>query len=158
MEFGSIEQSIYIDAAPEVVYDVVSSPEHMARWYVDEAVYETVPGGSGHFVFGGPDHRVEVPITVVDAVPSTRFSFRWTAPPAPELLAVGTTLTPENSLLVTFSLAPHGAGTLVTVTEAGMRELGWEAAVLESYYNDHSDGWTELLGRLTAYVGRLAAK
>lgn len=158
MEFGSIEQTVFIDATPEVVYEVVSSPEHLAGWYVDEAVYETAPGSSGHFAFGAPNRRVEVPITVVEAVPGVRFSFRWLAPPAPELPAVGATLTGENSLLVTFDLTPQGDGTMLKVTEAGMRELGWEAAVLEHYYNDHTDGWIELLGRLKTYVGQLVAK
>jgi uncharacterized protein YndB with AHSA1/START domain len=156
MEYGSIEQSLYIEASPEVVYDVVSTPEHMANWYVQEAAYETAPGSSGHLAFGEQEHRFEVPITVVEAVPSVRFSFRWMAPPAPDLLPVGATLTPENSLLVTFDLTPQGSGTLLTVTEAGMRELGWEAAVLEEYYNDHSSGWIGLLANLASYVGKLS--
>jgi uncharacterized protein YndB with AHSA1/START domain len=157
MEYGSIEQSIFIEAPPEVVYGVVSSPEHLTGWYVDEAEYETVPGSSGHFAFGLPESRQDVPITVVEAVPGVRFSFRWLAPPAPEVPPVGADLTADNSLLVTFDLSPKGDGTLLTVTEAGMRELGWEAAVLEHYYDDHSDGWAKLLGRLDTYVGRLAA-
>jgi uncharacterized protein YndB with AHSA1/START domain len=158
MEFGSIERSIYIEASPEVVYEVVSSPEHITGWYVDEAEYETAPGSSGRFAFGAPDRRLEVPITVVEAVPGVRFSFRWMAPPAPELPSVGANLTPENSLLVTFNLKPQGDGTLVTVTEVGMRELGWEAAVLEQYYNDHAEGWMQILGKLDTYVAKLAAR
>lgn len=158
MEYGSIEQSIFIDASPEVVYEVVSSPEHLTGWCVDEADYEAVPGSDGHLAVGGPTHRMELPITVVEAVPGVRFSFRWMAPPAPELLCVGTPLTPQNSLLVTFSLTAKDGGTLLTVTEAGMRELGWEAAVLEHYYNDHTDGWITLLARLDSYVGTLAKK
>jgi uncharacterized protein YndB with AHSA1/START domain len=158
MEFGSIEQSIYIEASPEVVYEVVSSPEHITAWYVDEAEYETAPGSSGRFAFGAPERRLEVPITVVEAVPGVRFSFRWMAPPAPELLSVGASLTAENSVLVAFDLKPQGDGTLVTVTEAGMRELGWEAAVLEQYYNDHAEGWIEILSKLDTYVAKLAAR
>jgi uncharacterized protein YndB with AHSA1/START domain len=104
------------------------------------------------------ERRMEVPITVVEAVPGVRFSFRWTAPPAPELLPVGANLTPQNSVLVTFDLTAQGSGTLLTVTEAGMRELGWEAAVLEHYYNDHTEGWIELLGKLVTYVGKLTAR
>jgi uncharacterized protein YndB with AHSA1/START domain len=158
MEFGTIQQSIYVDASADVVYDVVSSPAHMANWYVDEAAYETVSGSSGHLAFGEPGRRLEVPITVVEAVPGVRFSFRWLAPPAPELLPVGATLTEDNSLLVTFSLTPQGAGTLLTVTEAGMRELGWGGAVLENYFNEHTHGWSELLRKLTTYVGQLTTR
>jgi uncharacterized protein YndB with AHSA1/START domain len=157
VEHGSIEQAIYIEASPEVVYEVVSRPEHLEGWYVATAEYETVPGSSGRLAFGDKEHRLEVPLTVVEAVPCVRFSFLWMAPPAPELLPVGTALTPENALLVTFDLTPEGSGTRLKVTEAGMRELGWEAAVLEHYYNDHADGWSKLLAGLADYVAKVGA-
>jgi uncharacterized protein YndB with AHSA1/START domain len=155
MEYGTIEKSIYIDAAPDTVYDVVSRPEHLANWYVDEAAFASAPHSSGRLAFGGPDRRVEVPITVVEATPGVRFSFRWTAPPSPALLPVGATLTEANSVLVTFELTAQGKGTLLTVTEAGMRELGWEAAKVEQYCDGHNEGWIELLARLESYVGKL---
>lgn len=158
MEFGSIEQEIFIEASPDVVYDVVSSPEHLAGWYVDEAELEAVPGASGQLVFGLPEGRVEIPIAVVEAVPGVRFSFRWVAPPAPVLLPPDALPAPDNSLLVTFDLAAQGEGTLLRVTEAGLREQGWEAAVLEQYYNDHTAGWSELLARLVSYVGQLTTR
>ena len=31
MEYGSIEREIYIEAAPEIVFDVVSSPHHLEQ-------------------------------------------------------------------------------------------------------------------------------
>ncbi|HET9422181.1 MAG TPA: SRPBCC family protein, partial [Nocardioides sp.] len=37
MEYGSIEREISIDATPEVVYEVISAPEHMREWWPDEA-------------------------------------------------------------------------------------------------------------------------
>ncbi len=33
MEHGSIERQVHVGAAPEVVYDVVSDPGHVARWW-----------------------------------------------------------------------------------------------------------------------------
>jgi uncharacterized protein YndB with AHSA1/START domain len=32
MEFGTIEREIYIEATPEVVFEVVSSPGHVQQW------------------------------------------------------------------------------------------------------------------------------
>ena len=29
MEYGSIDREIYVDASPEVVFEVVSRPEHL---------------------------------------------------------------------------------------------------------------------------------
>jgi hypothetical protein len=57
-----------------------------------------------------------------------------------------------NSLFVTFELSPDGAGTLLRMTETGFREKGWEVAVLEAEYLDHSSGWDHFLPRLVAYA------
>jgi uncharacterized protein YndB with AHSA1/START domain len=149
MELGTIEREIYVDAPPEVVFTVVSSPEHIRQWWPDDARYEPTPGAVGEIVFGShePDRTV-VPFTVVEVRPPRTFSFRWTHP-ADQAAAVG------NSLLVTFELAPSGGGTLLTMTETGFREMGWELAVLEHQYNEHLQGWGFYLPRLAPYAASL---
>src|SRR6478735_2704750 len=47
MELGTIERNIQVDASPEVVFEVVSRPEHISEWWPDEADLDPVPGGSG---------------------------------------------------------------------------------------------------------------
>jgi uncharacterized protein YndB with AHSA1/START domain len=152
MEYGTIEREIHIDAAPEVVFEVVSSPAHVREWWPDEASYEPVPGGVGEIVFGdrSAGEAAVVAITVVDVQPPRLFSFRWTHPQG-EVAGLG------NSLLVSFELSPSGAGTALRLTESGFREMGWSSAVLEETYLDHSQGWDHFLGRLDGYVGRLVA-
>jgi uncharacterized protein YndB with AHSA1/START domain len=111
-----------------------------------------VPGATGVITFGdktAPDAHV-VPLTVVEADPPRRFSFRW-------VYDEGETATSANSLLVTFDLVPSGAGTLLRLTETGFRERGWEAAVLEEQYRDHVTGWDYFLPRLVTYVARLVS-
>ena len=94
MEYGSIEREIYIEASPEIVFDVVSSPEHLKRWWPDDAHYDPTPGSTGKIVFGDGDaDGAVVAFTVVDARPPRTFSFRWTHP-ADQVAATG------NSLLV----------------------------------------------------------
>jgi uncharacterized protein YndB with AHSA1/START domain len=153
-EYGSIDREIHIDATPEVVYEVISTPEHLKQWWPDEAQLTAVPGATGVISFGdgsAPDVQV-AELTVVEADPPRRFSFRWT-------YDEGAVATPANSLLVTFDLVPSGAaGTLLRFSESGYREKGWEAAVLEETYLDHSSGWDYFLGRLVAYTAQLAAK
>jgi uncharacterized protein YndB with AHSA1/START domain len=152
MEFGSIEREIHIDAAPEVVFEVISSPEHIREWWNGaEAELPLTPGAVGEVVWGrdtAEPHREA--LTVVDAQPPRRFAFRWVY----EGAAVAT---PANSLLVTFELIPTGSGTLVRLSETGFREKGWEAAVLEAAYADHSNGWDLFVPSLGAYVARLVA-
>lgn len=152
MEQGTIEREIYVDASPEVVFDVVSSPEHLTGWWPDEAHYEPVPGAPGEIVFGDPaDGGVAVAFTVVDSRPPRTFSFRWTHP-AGEAAVAG------NSLLVTFELTSSGRGTLLRMTETGFRELGWEAAVLEQQYREHVTGWDFFLPRIAPYVATLQVR
>ncbi|SEL17670.1 SRPBCC family protein [Streptacidiphilus jiangxiensis] len=152
MEYGSIEREIHVEASPEVVYEVVSTPEHLAAWWPDEVEMEPVPGATGMLAFGdsaSPDRHVE-PLTVVEADPPRRFSFRW-------VYDEGVTAAPGNSLLITFDLVPTDAGTLLRMTESGFREKGWEAAVLEAQYRDHASAWDYYLARLAPYVAKLVS-
>lgn len=152
MEYGSIEREIYVDASPEVVFEVVSRPEHVREWWPDDARYDLTPGTPGEIVFG--DRAVDgtaVAFTVVDVRPPRQFSFRWTHP-ADQAAAVG------NSLLVTFDLIPSGGGTLLKMTETGFREMGWEVAVLEEQYREHSTGWDYYLPRLAPYIATLEVR
>jgi uncharacterized protein YndB with AHSA1/START domain len=152
MEFGTIEREVHVDAPLEIVFDVVSSPEHIKQWWPDDARYEPSPGSSGEIVFGDPDAGGTVEaFTVVVSRPPRTFAFRWTHP-AGEVPAEG------NSLLVTFDLTPSATGTLLKMTETGFREMGWEAAVLEQQYLDHVSGWDFFLPRLSPYAATLAAR
>jgi uncharacterized protein YndB with AHSA1/START domain len=153
MEQGSIEREIHIDATPEVVYEVISTPEHLREWWPDEAELDPVPGATGTITFGdpgSPDAKVQA-IAVVEADPPRRFSFRW-------VHDEGEPLTSTRSLLVTFDLVPAGAGTLLRFSETGFREKGWEAAVLEQQYADHVAGWDHFLPRLVARAARVAGR
>lgn len=152
MEFGSIEREIHIAASPEVVYEVVSRPEHLKEWWPDDAELEPVPGTTGVIRFGdrsAPDAKV-VALTVVEADPPRQFSFRW-------VHEEGDAATPANSLLVTFQLFPSDAGTLLRFTESGFREKGWEGALLEEQYRQHVTGWDHFLPRLVAYAAGLVS-
>ncbi|MDR6317457.1 SRPBCC domain-containing protein [Actinoplanes couchii] len=155
MEYGSIERTIYVDAAPEIVFDVVSKPEHVQRWWPDEAAYALTPGEPGHIVFGadskscstGDGAKVEQ-FTVVDVRPPRSFSFRWNH-------AVGETAAAGNSYLVTFDLTPEGGGTMLRMTESGFRERGWSEVVVAQNHRDHENGWDHFLPQLAPYVASL---
>jgi uncharacterized protein YndB with AHSA1/START domain len=152
MELGTIEREIFVEATPQVVYDVVSSAEHVKHWWPDDASYDVVPGSPGEIVFGDPDDGgAVVQLTVVEAIPPRTYSFRWTHP-------AGETAAPGNSLLVTFELVASGGGTLLRMTETGFREMGWEVAVLEEQYREHVTGWDFYLPRIAPYVATLEAR
>jgi uncharacterized protein YndB with AHSA1/START domain len=152
MEFGIIEREVRIDASPEVVFDVISRPEHIRDWWSAETEIEPVAGSSGELTWRDEaSGRVDVvPITVVDAQPPRLFSFRWTHD-------AGEVATATNSMLVTFELSPSGGGTVLRLTETGFRERGWEIAVLEEAYQEHVTGWDFYLPRIADRAVRQVA-
>lgn len=148
MEYGSIEREIHVEASPEVVFEVVSRPEHIAQWWTDDAGFEPVPGAIGEFVWG--DRKQVSPMSVVDVDPPRLFSFRWCYP--------GDTVADSDaSLLVTFELTPAGTGTRLRLTETGFREMGWADAVAREEHREHIGGWDFYLPRLGEYVTRLVS-
>ncbi|RNL65721.1 polyketide cyclase [Nocardioides marmoriginsengisoli] len=150
MEYASIERELYVEASPEITFEVVSRPEHLKEWWPDEADFSGEPGESGTIGFRQDGETFQVPLTVIVSDPPRTFTFRWTQD-------AGTEAITGNSLLVTFELVPQGSGTLVKLTETGFREMGWEAAKVAAEYADHVSGWDFFLPRLDTYVTRLVA-
>ena len=152
MEYASIEREIHIDAPPDVVYEVISRPEHIRDWWSVDTDIEPEVGASGELVWAdGDEPRAHVEqITVVATEPPRHFAFRWTHP-ADEAAGVG------NSFLVSFELVPSDAGTLLRLTETGFRERGWEIAVLEKQYQEHVEGWDRFVPRIRAHAEQVRA-
>ncbi|MFC7622862.1 SRPBCC domain-containing protein [Microlunatus sp. GCM10028923] len=153
MTYESIEREIRIEASPEVVYQVISTPEHLREWWPDEAEVSPTPGAVGSVTFGdpsGPDAKI-VPLTVVEADPPRRFAFRW-------VHDEGVPAGPGNSFLVTFELVPADGGTLLRFSETGFQEQGWEPDLVEATHLDHANGWDHFLPRLVAYAPRLVSR
>ncbi len=112
MEQGSIERVIHVEAPPHVVYEVLSRPEHLRRWWPDDARFEPVVGARGELMWrntatGG---SATVALAVVDADPPRRIAYRSTSP---EPGGGG------PPLLVTFALVPERGGTRVHLTQTG---------------------------------------
>jgi uncharacterized protein YndB with AHSA1/START domain len=152
MEYESIERIIEIDASPETVFEVITSPEHLAKWWPDEAELEATPGAIGHLVFGdraSPDAQIPE-ITVVDVQPPRLFSFRWVYPD-------GERAVDGNSLLVTFELTRRGAATVLHMSETGFRDRDWDDAMVAEQYREHAAGWDHFLPQLVTYATTVGA-
>jgi uncharacterized protein YndB with AHSA1/START domain len=152
MELGSITREIRIDASPDVVFEVITSPDHIREWWGGAETDLSPRVGVVSEISWGKDseHPHVEQLTVVEADAPRRFSFRWVADGAPA--------TPANSLLVTFDLMPDASGTLLRMTESGFREKGWEVAVLEETYADHVRGWDLFIPSLGNYSARVASE
>jgi uncharacterized protein YndB with AHSA1/START domain len=154
MDQTEIERTIEIDASPDTVFEVITSPIHLKEWWPEDAVIDATRGAVGHLVFRDPTsgeaHLPEV--TVVDAQPPRLFSFRWVYPTGERAAA-------DNSLLVTFEISPlDGGRSLLRMTETGYDQKAWTAAdELEQEYRDHVSGWDHFLPQLVTYAPTVGA-
>jgi uncharacterized protein YndB with AHSA1/START domain len=140
----SIEREIVIDAPVDVVWAVVTRPEHIAGWFSDRVEVDLTPGGKlllhwdGHGSVPGRVERVDEPHL---------FSFRWS-------LLHSEDAAEENWTLVEFSLEPEGDSTRLKVVESGFRDVALTDAERQQHHDDHRGGWEVELGHLVDYVGR----
>jgi uncharacterized protein YndB with AHSA1/START domain len=145
-----IEREITIQAPVERVWSVLTEAEHLAGWFADAgAEIDLRPGGA--LVLRWEEHGVAR--ARVEAVePPHRFAYRWSAHHAQ-----GEEPAPGNSTLVEFTLAAAGDATLLRVVETGFAALATSDEQVRSNYDDNLGGWTEMVGRIDAYVTRVAA-
>ena len=143
----TISAEIAIDAPPEVVWTIVTEPQHLARWFSDEAEVDLRPGGAMLLTWHGHgSYRARV--ETVD--PPHTFAFRW-------LRREDNDPAPGTSTLVEMTLVPSGAGTTLRVVESGFDELAWPEDERARYSAENAKGWVVELDELSAYAAVVAA-
>jgi uncharacterized protein YndB with AHSA1/START domain len=138
----SIERDVLIDAPQDVVWEILTRPEHVAGWFSDAAEIDLRPGGSATLTwdrYGPARARVET------VEPPHRFGFRWARP-------VGAEPEEGNSTLVEFTLSDEGERTRLRVVESGFRELDAADDEKATYAEENTEGWKVELGHLVEYV------
>lgn len=142
-----IEREIVIDAPLEVVWAIVTEPEHVGSWFSDAAEIDLRPGGEATLTWnehGAARARVE------KVEPPHLFSFRWARP-------VGAEPREGNATLVEFSLNAEGASTRLRVVESGFQELEGSEEEKARYAEGNNEGWEHELGDLLEYVSKQVA-
>ncbi|MET0052916.1 MAG: SRPBCC family protein [Candidatus Thiodiazotropha sp.] len=138
-----IRRELTINASKERIYEAISNPEQVVKWFPDtiEGRYEV----GEQPVFGFGEHGRNQ-IYVVNAVPHEYFAFRW-VPGASHYL--GDVLAVPNTL-VEFRIEeqPDG-GCKLTLTESGFADLPVE--LMEAAFKQNSGGWEFMLGRLESF-------
>jgi uncharacterized protein YndB with AHSA1/START domain len=137
-----IEREILIHAPIDVVWAVVTEPQHISGWFSDAAELDLTPGGTAalHWDTHGTVHgRVE------HVEPPHFFSFRW-------MMDAGIELAEDNSTLVEFSLSAEGESTRLKVVESGFRDLAAPDDEKQRHVDSHRRGWELELGDLDEYV------
>lgn len=137
-----IEREILIEAPIEVVWAVLTEPEHVAGWFSDSAEIDLRPGGEATFDWRehGP-----APAWVERVEPPRLFAFRWSR-------ELDEKPRKDNSTLVEFTLAAEGDHTRLRVVESGFRELAGSEEEKARYAGENTQGWQRELDELREYV------
>jgi uncharacterized protein YndB with AHSA1/START domain len=143
MKADRIEREIEIDAPIEVVWSVITEPQHMMIWFNDQTELDLRPGGAGRFTWETKARTRPTIVNVqVDRVEEpTFFSFLWNFPDGAEP-------GPANAPRVEFSLEALGDKTIVRLVESGITGIPES----ETYYAEHSSGWGVIASRLLDYA------
>lgn len=147
MSADRIEREIDIDAPIDVVWTVITEPEHITGWFTDSAELDLRPGGEGRFGWDvKATNRTTVHSLRIERVdPPHFFSFRWNHPD-------GENATDTNAPLVEFSLEARGDSTRLRLVESGLEKVARSEEERETYYTEHTSGWAQIAERLRDYA------
>jgi uncharacterized protein YndB with AHSA1/START domain len=142
---NSIEREVLIDAPVEVVWSIVTEPQHIGSWLSDSAEVNLRPGGDLLLRWDsigtatGTVDRVERPHL---------FSFRWVSPePDRDQDAREGYFT-----LVEFLLRAEGDCTLLRVIESGFANIAGTDEHNAELAARHGRGWGGFLDQLAGYA------
>jgi uncharacterized protein YndB with AHSA1/START domain len=140
-----IERDVVIAAPLERVWELITTAQHLGRWFADAgAEIDLRPGGAmsltwqGQGTVHGRVERVE---------PPHRFAYRWV-----HTRDTPQEVSPANSTLTEFTLAAEGGGTRVSVVESGFDALNLDDAARAELFASHGRGWPIELGELADHA------
>ena len=147
MTIDAIKSEVSIEAPVGVVWELVTQPENLNRWWTDEAEFDLETGAVGQLVWidKATSHRDMTALTIESVVEHHLFSFRW---------VYESCETPRegNSMLVEFFFESRSGGTLLRVEESGLETMPWSTSDKESFLGDHEQGWSFHLATLREYA------
>lgn len=119
--------SVDIEAPPDVVFDLLVTPEGLTAWMGESATLEARPGGA--FAVDIAGHPIRGAYLEVDRPSRVRVS--WGMPGSDDL--------PPGASTVTFALSPIPGGTRVDLTHSDLPD---------AQVPGHEYGWRHFLPRL----------
>ncbi len=126
-------------APPAKVFAAWTKPELMARWLgpkdVQKVVAESDPRVGG---------RYRIQMIMADDVHDVSGTYREFLPDEKLVFTWAWKSTPERESLVTVTIKPDGDGALMTLLH--------EQFFDETARDNHNRGWTEIVGKLAAYL------
>ena len=138
-----------LPAAPDQVYRAWLDPDILLRWFAPEGfspagveVDERVGGRLAVWHAGADGEDLGgAECEIVDLVPAERIVLRWT------FVGRDRVVEPDHASLLTVTLRPAGAGTLLTLVHDRLDGLG---AAMPDVAGQVENGWSGTLDRLDA--------
>lgn len=147
-----IEQELLLAISGAQLWEFISQAEHLGSWFGDAgAEIDLRPGGKLvlHWHEYGTAHgRIEA------VEPLRLLSYRW----APFDDPGGEEPNAGNATLVTFSLSPQDAKTLLRIDETGFENLDCSPAQQQRNLEGNRQGWEIELRDLVDYVTQGSAR
>jgi len=130
----SIERTMTFHVSRELVWDAITQPDSISKWFGDETELDLRPGGEAVFRWG----EIEVRATVEAVDPPSHFSYRWEPSHTP---------TGGPTTLVEFTLEEIGGER----SEPGLDQRQPGAAAESRQENEY--GWDDELSHLREHLG-----
>lgn len=142
MERLTIERSVLIAAAPEIVWSAITEPRHLEQWYAPGCPWEIPALQPGATIkFHNTDTDIQL-ATIEVVEPLRKFTLRWQLDP----------MHPGFTLTNTFLLEPENGSTRVTVSQAGYESLPQD--VRQEQLDQDADAYTAIAESLKSYLER----
>ncbi len=145
----TVRRSIRINAPVEKVWQAVTQPEHISRWFGRTVLDGVGVGAAGTMTF--PDYG-SIPLRVEEWDELRRVAYRWNNDDALGELPDG--VQEKGSTVFTFTLDETDGATQLTVVESGFENTSAPLENLES----HRTGWDEELDKLVRLLEKDAAE
>ena len=135
-----IERTLQLTHPPERVWAALTTAEGLGTWFGNRAEVDLRVGGEAKLVWDSGDTAT---LTIERLEPPRVFAYSWPVYGLPE--------DDPRRTRVEFTLEPAGAGTTLTMVETGFGQLP-DADVHKVAYSGNTEGWTNELGELVAYL------
>lgn len=139
-----VRRTIHIRAGIDKVWQAITEPEHISRWFARTELDSSGTGGTMRFA-GESD---AIPFVVARQEPGHFITYRWNNDE--QSYAGEPTYSAETATEFTFTLESADDGTRLTVEEFGFEATSDPTGNLRS----HVEGWTEELDKLVRVLER----
>jgi uncharacterized protein YndB with AHSA1/START domain len=131
-----IERTLQLAHSPERVWAALTTPEGLGTWFGHSAEVDLRVGGLVKLTWDSGDAAT---LTIERLEPPHVFGYTWNIYGLPE--------GDPRRTYVEFTVEPNDSGTTLTMVESGFAQAPEGKA-----YSANTEGWTNELGELVAYL------